>query len=413
MGMIKETIEQPYKKIQSFGKVPLILYITLLQMFGMFSTDMYSPALPVMAEYFATSESTVNLSLLVFFVFQLVGMLLSGPISDRYGRKPLLLAGTLIYVSASIGCTLAYNVWALIIWRVFQALACGSAITVGTAIVKDSFNGKLRETMFMVVQAVFVIGPIIAPVIGGQMTTFFSWRAIFVILTALGVLGFIMTIFFKESLQADERTTGSILQSFNGLIIVAQNKRFMKFLLVATAFIALPFSTYLTVSPYIYEEFFGLSPIEFSYFYATTAGLSVLGLVLLRLLDKIMTHKTLTTILLILDVVIAFAILIFGQLSPLIFFGCICLYQISATMIRPYAFSALFDLHTSDTGAASSMLNSSFTVIGLLGLFPVIAIGGNYIIWIASLLLVGLIVSGSLWIGMLRSGKVPEGLTKK
>lgn len=109
------------------------------------SLDMYTPAIPHMADYFATDEGTVNLTLTGYYLFFATGMLLFGPLSDKYGRKPIMLAGLALYAVGSVACAVASSVYALVGARVVQALGAGSVSAVGMAIVKDSFEADRRE----------------------------------------------------------------------------------------------------------------------------------------------------------------------------------------------------------------------------------------------------------------------------
>ncbi|MDR2108186.1 MAG: MFS transporter [Coriobacteriales bacterium] len=392
-------------------KVFLIVYITLLQMFTMFSTDLYTPALPGMTVYFQTSESIVNLTLVVFFVFQLLGMLVFGPVSDRYGRKPILLIGASAYILTSLGCTLAQNIGVLIGFRALQAFAVGAATSMATALVKDCFIGRTRENVLVLVQAVFILGPIIAPVIGAQTLQFFSWRASFAILVLLGMVVFVLTLFFRESLPISERLTGSFFASFRGLAVVAKNRDFMLFLLVTTIFVSLPFLAYLSVAAFIYESFFGLSALEYSYYFAAAAGCSVVGLLLYKLIERRITIRALTTALLIGTVLCGLGMLLFGHSSAFVFFLMMMVYQAIEMMARPYSVNTLFDLQKDDTGSASSMMNCSYTVVGLIGVLPVVALAGDYITSLAVLLLLGFAFSLVFWLVLQRRGRMNLSVT--
>jgi DHA1 family bicyclomycin/chloramphenicol resistance-like MFS transporter len=388
------------------SKIFLIGYIAVLQMFAMFSTDLYAPALPSMTEYFQTSESIVNLTLAVFFMFQLVGMMVFGPVSDRYGRKPVLLVGTLSYIVTSIGCVFVQDIWLLILLRAPQAMSVGAVMSMATALVKDCFSGRVRENVLVLLQAIFVLGPIAAPVIGAQLLQFFSWRACFVFLVILGCLAALLTFFFAESLPVESRSEGSFLGSFKGLATVAKNRDFMLFMLATTCFIALSFLVYITLAPYIYEGMFGLSPLEYSYFFGATAGLSIIGLLVYKFVERKTTIRVLTSCLICGGGVCGLGILLFGHISPWHFFPFATLLQALGMMARPFSVNIMLDLQQSDTGAASSLMNSSFTVIGLLGMMPVLAIGGDNIYSFGILLIIGFVLSLLFWLAMLRTSKM-------
>lgn len=132
---------QPADSRQAYlGKRGLIVFIALMNMFVPLSTDMYLPALPFMNSYFGCSSAITNLTLSMFFIFYAAGILFWGPLSDKYGRKPILLTGSIIYVISSIACALSLDIYFLIMTRIFQGIGAGGITSVSIAVIKDSFS---------------------------------------------------------------------------------------------------------------------------------------------------------------------------------------------------------------------------------------------------------------------------------
>jgi DHA1 family bicyclomycin/chloramphenicol resistance-like MFS transporter len=398
----------PTGRNQRFGTPFMVGFLILLMMFVIFSTDMYAPALPSMTGEFNTSETLVNMTVLLFFACMIVGMLVLGPMSDRAGRRPILLFGTALYVAASLGCVFAWSIWALIVFRIIQAIACGGLMASNLAVVKDTFVGQSMVTVLMITQAISVIGPIAAPVFGAWLLEWFSWRASFVVLAALGAAAFVCSLVFRESLAPENRSQGSLASSLSGLGKVARNGRFMVFLLVCVGFTALPFNLYLTTSSFIYEDYFGLSPQAYSYFFGASAGLAVLGLFLYRIVSRRVALRRITTTLILGVGVCGAGMLAIGHLSPWLFFACMLGFQMIGSMVRPYSANVLLMIHQGDTGAASSMLNVAMQGLSSLAMLPAILMGGDYLTSLAILILIGFTISLTLWIGLLRSkAKIP------
>jgi DHA1 family bicyclomycin/chloramphenicol resistance-like MFS transporter len=397
----------------TIGRIVLVSYILYVQMFSLFATDMYTPALPDLPAFFSASESLVNLTLVLFFVFMLIGMLLFGPISDRYGRKPVLYLGCIVYTVASLACAFAPTIWALIATRIFQALAAGMVQVVGMALIKDCFDGKTRENVLLWAQVAFVLGPIAAPLVGGWVLLFATWRTTFLILTALGALGFLMTLAFRESLPVGERTTGSPFSSLKGLITVAKSREFTLYMLISSIFSALPLTAYLIVAPYIYENFFGFSAQEYSYFFGATAALSTLGVLLYKLISTWVSLKHLTLALILAAGLSGLTLMCFGHLHVLIFFSAMLLPFIVLTMIRPYSMNILLGMRTTDIGSASSLMSCSYNTLGILGTIPVVLIGGHYILIIGSLTVAGTLIALLLWRTLMRSPLIVPGIKDK
>ena len=167
---------QKEKKQKYLGDKGFIIFIAFLSAFIPLSTDIYLPALPKMVESFNTSASLVNLTLIFFFIFYAAGTLFWGPLSDKYGRKRVLLIGLTIYSIASVLCIFSSNVYQLILFRILQSIGCGAATAVSTAIVKDVYTGRRRVTIIALVQSMGMLSPIISPVIGAIIKySFVAW----------------------------------------------------------------------------------------------------------------------------------------------------------------------------------------------------------------------------------------------
>jgi DHA1 family bicyclomycin/chloramphenicol resistance-like MFS transporter len=220
-----EVAEEKYKSQKYLGEKGLIVLIAFLSAFIPLSTDLYLPALPRMAEYFKAAPSLINLTVILFFIFYAAGSLFWGPLSDKYGRKPVLLIGLVIYTAASTLCVFSGNVYQLIGFRIIQAIASGAATAIAQAIVKDSYSGEKRVAVLALVSSMTMISPIVAPVVGALILKFTSWRGVFLVLAIIGLLITLATIVMEETI--DQRSTGSIRQSLGRLVVVARNPGFM------------------------------------------------------------------------------------------------------------------------------------------------------------------------------------------
>ena len=218
-------IEQP-----RLGRGGMIALITMCNAIAPLSTDMYMPALPDMAEYFDTNDAVMNMTLVGFFLFFAVGMLVFGPVSDRSGRRPVMLTGVGVYIAASILCGLSMNVWFLIGMRILQALGAGCMVSVSTAIVKDQFVGQTQGSVLAIAQVFGVLGPVIAPLLGAQIYRFFSWRADFFMQALITLAVLILALLMREPLPADQRLDTGIIRSFGRLGKVLSNRVFRSFL---------------------------------------------------------------------------------------------------------------------------------------------------------------------------------------
>lgn len=154
--------------------VMILASIIFMSTFVPLSIDLYLPALPQMREYFQASEMLVNMTLIAFFLFFSVGIVLFGPISDKYGRKCSLLGGALVYTLASLICATSGSVYVLIGGRILQALGAGCIVTISTALIKDCFSGEKLTRILSITQALNVIAPMAAPIIGSLLLLYTS-----------------------------------------------------------------------------------------------------------------------------------------------------------------------------------------------------------------------------------------------
>ncbi|MDR6198006.1 multidrug effflux MFS transporter [Siphonobacter sp. SORGH_AS_0500] len=165
----------------------LILILGSLTALGPFSIDMYLPGFPAIAKALNTTAAKVSLSLSGFFIGISVGQLLYGPLLDRFGRKKPLFIGLVIYILASAGCAFADDINALIFMRVIQAIGSCAAAVASVAMVRDLFPVQDNAKVFSLLLLVVGASPMIAPTVGGYVTSAYGWEMVFIILTGMGI----------------------------------------------------------------------------------------------------------------------------------------------------------------------------------------------------------------------------------
>ncbi|MFA6010237.1 MAG: MFS transporter, partial [Desulfobacteraceae bacterium] len=151
--------------------IRLILLLSLLASFPPLATDMYLPAIPYLTELWHLPLSVVNLTLVLFFVTYCVFLLIYGPLSDRFGRRPPLLMGIVIYIGASFLCAMANSVEMLIAARILQAAGAAAASSICLAIAKDRLPAKQRQVVLGYIAVIMALAPMISPMIGSLIMT--------------------------------------------------------------------------------------------------------------------------------------------------------------------------------------------------------------------------------------------------
>lgn len=347
------------------GEKGLIILIAFLSAFIPLSTDLYLPALPRMAENFQVAPSLINLTLILFFIFYAAGSLVWGPLSDKYGRKSILLIGLIIYTASSAMCALSGNIYQLIAFRIIQAIASGAATAVAQAIVKDSYSGRKRLSVLSIVSSMTMVAPIVAPVVGALILGFTSWRGVFVVLAAIGLLITFAVFALEETIE--ERSTGGILQSIGRLGTVAKNSRFM-ILLLTFSLMAIPMMSFISSSSYIYVNQFNLSEQAYSYFFAGNAFFLVIGPLLYMKLSRLVKPTWMITVSFLIAFISGLLISVIGIYGPWIFALSLIPATLAGSITRPPSTDLMMEQQKGDTGAVVSLMSFAFTVFGCIGM---------------------------------------------
>lgn len=178
-------MNQPAQPLAPFAHAPLLLLITAFLMLQPLSTDMYLASLPSLASVFGAPVSTVQLTLSFFVIGFGAAQLVVGPLSDRFGRRPVLLVGLGLYVAASLLCSLASSIALLITARFVQAIGCCTAVVIGRAIVRDAYAPQDSARVLARISSWLSLAPLLGPILGSYLQVAFGWRAAFVALAAL------------------------------------------------------------------------------------------------------------------------------------------------------------------------------------------------------------------------------------
>lgn len=374
--------------------------IALLAMLGMtapLSTDMYLPAFPSISEELSTTSSLVSLTLVVFNVFLAIGVLWFGPISDKYGRKPPLIASLILYAIGNLICFASLNIYILLAGRVIQSFGGGGMISLSLAIVKDSYSSKERSSIIAILQSFTIIGPIIAPILGAGILQIANWHFVFFVLFVISVIEIIMTIMFKETLPENEVNHNNLWLTFERIFVVAKNKKFSILLLIASLYFA-AFFAYLTCASFIYEDFFGKSEVEFSIYFAINATLSLAGPILSVWMERKLKLKLSMNLMFIFGFISTIMVFMFGHTSALAFLLSFVIYGIANSVLRPYTTNALLNLHDGDSGSASALINFVFTIFGALGMYIGSMPFPTYVLCVAFSMLIFIGTAFVIWV---------------
>jgi DHA1 family bicyclomycin/chloramphenicol resistance-like MFS transporter len=262
----------PTEKTRLINIPGWLLLMGLLTALGPLAIDMYLPAFPSIAEGLGATQGQVERTLAGYLLGLAAAQIFYGPFADRYGRKKPLMLGVLVFSIASVGCAFAGNIEHLSFWRIAQAFGGASGIVIPRAVIRDNFDTRDASKALSLLLLIMGVTPILAPILGGQMLAFGSWRGIFGIMAVCG-LGLLLGVVFtmKETLTPDRviplgfRIIG---RNYLGLL---RHRGFMCYTL-AGGFGSAGMFAYIAGSPRVFIEIFHVEPQYFGFLFGLNAA---------------------------------------------------------------------------------------------------------------------------------------------
>jgi MFS transporter, DHA1 family, multidrug resistance protein len=275
------------------GTLALTTLLAMLTGLGPLSMDMYLPSLPDIARVLAAPTAQVQLTVSTYLIGFAVGQIIYGPLSDRYGRRPVLLAALLFYAAATLGCAAARSIETLIAARFVQAIGGSGAIVMARAIVRDSYSGARAGRELSLMGSISAFAPIVAPMIGGALQTAFGWRASFLLMGAAAVISVIAVARLLPE-TAPKRTDATMSLAFlaHSYREVAKHCGFLAYLGIITASYAGLFA-WVSGASVVLQSVYGLSPAAFGFTFAIGAGGYLVGtMIAMRLVLRLGLDRT-------------------------------------------------------------------------------------------------------------------------
>jgi MFS transporter, DHA1 family, multidrug resistance protein len=264
-----------------------ILILGLLTSIGPFSTDMYLPAFPQIAIGLHTTIAKVSLSLSSYFIGISVGQLFYGPILDRFGRKKPIYVGLLIFILSTLGCAFVGSVDTLITLRLFQAIGGCAGMVASRAMVRDIFPVSENAKIFSLLMLVIGVSPILAPTVGGYVSTNIGWQYVFYILSGIAFVVLLLLHFFlPESRKPDRDFSLHPKQIAKSYLEVIKVPQFYTYALTGSLASAGLYA-YISGSPFVFMEYFHVDEKHYGMIFALIA----IGLIVSSQLNSFMLRK--------------------------------------------------------------------------------------------------------------------------
>lgn len=360
-------------------RVQLAFLLGSLAILGPFTIDTYLPSFPTIVNDFHTNASLVQISLTTCLVGLGLGQLIIGPMSDVHGRrKPLLIFLTLYFLS-SITCAIAPNIYTLIVSRFIQGFAAAGGLVISRAIVRDLFSGRELTKFFASLMLVGNLGPIIAPITGGAILTFTSWKGVFIVLAIIGMIfTLIVTLKLEETLPTEKRVPGNFKQVITNFGTLLKDREFAGYAFTQGFTIAGIFA-YVSGISFVYQNIYGVSPQVFSFLFGVNGVGLIIGTQMVGRLSDYIPEKTFLKIGLGLSNTSAIFLLTAISLkAPLLFVAIPIFFLVmSISIIGTSSFSLAMETKGHVAGSASALLGVLPFLLGSLTA-PLVGVAGEY-----------------------------------
>ena len=383
------------------SRVAPLWLLTLITFSGTLAMHIFVPALPEAARELGATIGEMQLTMSVYIFGLAVGQLAYGPLSDRFGRRPMLMIGLVIYGVTGIAASFAPDVHSLIVIRLFQALGGCAGLVIGRAIVRDSGTATQAGRRLALMNLMVAIGPGTAPLVGGALTTFFGWRSIFYLLATLGVINIIFTWLLLP--ETHSKTTAP------GIAALARNYRS---LLSSPAFLGYAVGggcattsmyAFISASPFIFAHQLHRPEYEVGLYLAILIGGIWVGSALTARLITRLSLDRLTigaNLLSVLAAAIFLIAVLSGHLSVPLAVVPMFFYALGVGMASPAALTQAISVNPNVIGSASGLYGFAQMGVGAI-CTALAAVGDNPALTVALVLAgAGTIAQFGFWIAL-------------
>ncbi len=369
-------------KMKRTKRLQMALVLGSFAAIGPLSLDMYLPSLPALSEDLQSSTSVAQLSITACLLGMAIGQLLLGPLSDQKGRRLPLIISLAIYCLSSILCASAPSVWILILLRFIQGLSGAGGMVISRAIVRDLYSGVELTKFFSLLMLINGAAPILAPVIGGQLLQFTSWRGVFIVLGILSIVMIAMAFFgVRETLAVEKRSKGGVKATLSTFKELMHDRVFMGYVFTQ-GFVTAAMFAYISGSPFVIQNIFGASAQTFSFIFAINGvGIIIASQLTGRLAGKVKESKMLLIGLgialsgsILLTVMLAFNVGLPGVLPALF------LVVSSVGIVSTTCFALAMQSQGKQAGSASALLGLMPFILGSI-MAPLVGLGNSESAW--------------------------------
>lgn len=338
----------------------LIVLLVALSAFGPMSMSIYTPSMPDIGRAFAATDEQVKLTLTTFLLGFSAGQMIYGPLSDRFGRRPVLIAGVLVYAAMGLACAFATSIDMLIGLRLFHGIGVCSGAVVARAITRDIFGHEGAARVIAWIALGINVAPAVAPIIGGHLTGWFGWQSIFLFLAAFGFVVLVAVLVeLKESNPYLGQNAG-ILNTLRQCGPMLANRRYMGFVIAIGATFGAMFA-YVVASPFVLMKMIGLAPETYGYWILTSvAGFTCGSFIATRVVGRLSPDRAILIGLIVatLGCALMLVLALLGRLHVLTIVGPYFVVATGCGMTMAHAYAGGVNQFPRQAGTASSLMGT-------------------------------------------------------
>lgn len=345
---------------------------------GPLTMALYTPAMPTLTRDLETTEALVKLTLTAYFAGFALTQLLSGPLTDAFGRKPVTLAFLALYLASSVLATLAPTIDWLIIARILQGIGAAVGITVSRAIVRDQYTGQTSAQIMNTIGTMLALAPALSPTIGGLILEVFGWHEIFYAMVIYGAVLMFSVAFFQRETNPFKNTDNIRPRKFFGNYwTLLKDRRFLAPSLLVGCGLGNIYAL-ATVQAFILIDTVGLTPSQYGFGMMLQSASFMSGTIVTGRLLKRFEASTLMVpgmVGLLFASILLGTLLRFFEPTYLMVMGPSAVFVFFIALLMPTTFTSAMRDFPHIAGAASSLMGFFQFGTGILGSFAIAAIG--------------------------------------
>ncbi|HEY9571774.1 MAG TPA: Bcr/CflA family multidrug efflux MFS transporter [Pusillimonas sp.] len=338
-----------------------LILMGLLTALGPLAIDMYLPAFPAIVQGLDTTQGHVERTLASYLFGLALAQIFYGPFADRYGRKKPLILGLVVFISASIACSLTNDIEHLIFWRVAQAFGGAAGIVIPRAVIRDNFDTRDASKALSLLILVMGVTPILAPILGGQVLIFGSWRGIFAIMAACGTMLLVAVVLtMRETLNPEKVIPLGMAIIAKNYLAMLRHRRFICYTL-AGGFGSAGMFAYISGSPRVFIELFQVEPKYFGLLFGiNAASLIIASQISARLLNRHTPEALLRVAqkILVATTLLALILTLIGVITLPLLMLCLVGFMASQGFVNPNAAALALREQGNRLGVASALMGT-------------------------------------------------------